>query len=201
MINEVKSVKVLVVYCHPSCNSFTYDVKEKFIEGLKDGNHDVKLLDLYQMNFNESFTEQEYLREAFYNDELKVPEDILKQQQLINQSDALVFIYPVFWSEAPSKLVGWFQRVLTYGFAYGNKATMKQLDKVLMLVTMGGDLKEKLRQRQVAAMKEVMLGDRISDRAKEKEMIVFDRMSRDYPDREIKYDDNLKRAYLLGKNF
>lgn len=64
---------------------------------------------------------------------------------------------------------------------------MKQLDKVLMLVTMGGDLSEEIRQQQVAAMKVVMLGDRIGERAKTKEMIVFDRMSRDYPVREVNY--------------
>ena len=70
-----------------------------------------------------------------------------------------------------------------------------------MLVTMGGDLSEEIRQQQVAAMKVVMLGDRIGERAKTKEMIVFDRMSRDYPVREVNYLKNLKRAYLLGKEF
>ena len=35
--------------------------------------------------------------------------DVKEFQKLINQNNALVFIYPVFWGEAPSKLVGWFQ--------------------------------------------------------------------------------------------
>ena len=194
-------MKVLIIYCHPSNNSFTSRVRDEFIKGLKISNHEYCLLDLYDLNFKEAFSEAEYLREAFYNDKLDIPEDVKKHQQLINESDALVFIYPVFWTEAPSKLVGWFQRVWTYGFAYGSKAKMKQLDKVLMLVTMGGDLTEKLRQKQEEAMKTVMLGDRINDRAKEKEMIIFDRMSRDYPNREANYEENLKRAYQIGKEF
>lgn len=192
-------MKVLVVYCHPSEDSFTAQVKKEFIKGLDDAGHDWELLDLYQENFSETFSESEYLREAFYDDSLKVPDDVLEYQRKINESDVLVFIYPVFWTEAPSKLVGWFQRVWTYGFAYGKAATMEQLNKVLMLVTMGGDLTEEIRQRQVDAMRVVMLGDRISNRAKKKEMIVFDRMSRDYPDRENRYSENLNRAYLLGK--
>ena len=192
-------MKVLVVYCHPSEDSFTAQVKKEFIKGLDDAGHDWVLLDLYQEDFNETFSESEYLREAFYDDSLKVPDDVLEYQRKINESDSLVFIYPVFWTEAPSKLVGWFQRVWTYGFAYGKAATMKQLNKVLMLVTMGGDLTEEIRQRQVDAMRVVMLGDRISNRAKEKEMIIFDRMSRDYLDRENRYGENLNRAYLLGK--
>lgn len=194
-------MKVLIVYCHPSSNSFTCEVKNEFIKGLEDSGHTYKLVDLYKMGFNETFSEEEYLREAFYNDNIAVPNDVLQQQKLINDSDALIFIYPVFWTEAPSKLVGWFQRVLTYGFAYGNDAAMKKLEKVLMLVTMGGDLNEEVRQKQVEAMKLVMLGDRINERAFIKDMVVFDRMSRDYPERELNYNKNLKRAYRIGKEF
>ncbi|MBQ5474025.1 MAG: NAD(P)H-dependent oxidoreductase, partial [Lachnospiraceae bacterium] len=29
-------MKVLVVYCHPSKNSFTHTIKESFIRGLED---------------------------------------------------------------------------------------------------------------------------------------------------------------------
>lgn len=194
-------MKVLIIYCHPCDNSFTSNMKDEFIKGLNDSNHEYHILDLYNLDFNETFSEKEYLREAFYNDNLEIPEDIKQHQNLINKSDALVFIYPVFWTEAPSKLVGWFQRVWTYGFAYGKKTEMKQLDKVLMLVTMGGDLNETIRRQQVEAMKVVMLGDRIGKRAKMKEMIVFDRMSRDYLERKNNYNNNLKRAYQIGKNF
>ena len=194
-------MKVLIIYCHPCDDSFTSNMKVEFIKGLNDSNHEYYVLDLYNLDFNETFSEKEYLREAFYNDNLEIPEDIKQHQNLINKSDALVFIYPVFWTEAPSKLVGWFQRVWTYGFAYGKKTEMKQLDKVLMLVTMGGDLNETIRRQQVEAMKVVMLGDRIGKRAKMKEMIVFDRMSRDYLERKNNYNNNLKRAYQIGKNF
>ena len=54
------------------------------------------------------------------------------EHEKINSSDAIVFIYPVFWTEAPAKLVGWFDRVWSYGFAYGEK-TMKVLDKAVIL--------------------------------------------------------------------
>ena len=130
-------MKVLVIYCHPSNKSFTARMKDEFIRGLEDGGHTCQLIDLYQINFDETFSEEEYLREAFYDQALKVPEDVQAHQRLINANDAVVFIYPVFWTEAPGKLVGWFQRVWTYGFAYGTETKMKQLDKVLMLVTMG----------------------------------------------------------------
>jgi len=177
-------MKVLIVYCHPSNNSFTFRLKEEFIRGLVAGGHQYEVSDLYVMNFNETFSENEYFREAFYNDSPSVPEDVLVEQKKINDADMITFIYPVFWTEAPAKLVGWFQRVLTFGFAYGDAPTMKQLDKALFLVCMGGNLNDSIRRDQVKAMETVMLEDRINNRAKEKEMIVFDQMTRQYGNEE-----------------
>ncbi len=193
-------MRVLVVYCHPSQNSFTYEMTASFILGLKKAGHEVIFNDLYKINFQSDMSEAEYMREGFYDEHLALSQDVIDQQKLINQSDAIVFAYPVFWSEAPSKLVGWFQRVWTYGFAYGNK-TMKDLKKTLFLVTMGGDSKEVVRQRQIDAMKEVMVHDRMNERTEECEFIVFDRMSRDYPERDLKKKDELERAYQLGLTF
>lgn len=194
-------MKILIVYCHPSDQSFTGAVKNEFIRGLKESKHQYHLLDLYACNFDETFSEHEYLREAFYNKNINILNDIKHYQKLINQSDALVFIYPVFWGEAPSKLVGWFQRVWTYGFAYGENRQMQELKKVLMLVTMGGDLEEPIRQKEVAAMKTIMLENRIGDRALKKEMIIFDRMSRDYVNRDNNFNSNLKKVYQIARNF
>ena len=202
-------MKVLIVYCHPSNNSFTFRLKEEFIKGLVAGGHQYEVSDLYGMNFNETFSENEYLREAFYNDVPSVPEDVLDEQKKINAADMITFIYPVFWTEAPAKLVGWFQRVFTFGFAYGDVPTMKRLKKALFLVCMGGNLNDVIRREQVKAMEIVMLGDRISNRAKEKEMIVFDQMTREYGNEENietgkqgKRDENsknfLRKAYEIG---
>lgn len=190
--------KILIIYCHPSNDSFTKALCDAFISGLKDARHQYTLLDLYAINFQETLSEGEYLKEVNHNQTNYVLEDILKQQQLINKNNILIFIYPVFWGEAPSKLVGWFQRVWTYGFAYGNNRQMKQMDKALFLVCMGGSLKDTVRQREVEAMKTVMLENRIGNLAKEKEMIIFDRMSRDYKERKLNFERYLKYAYKLA---
>jgi NAD(P)H dehydrogenase (quinone) len=194
-------MNILVVYAHPSENSFTYQVKESFIKGLAEAGHNVAVSDLYKMNFSETFTESEYLREAFYDEKKPVPEDVLSEQCKINSADAIAFIYPVFWTEAPAKLVGWFQRVWTYGFAYGDNPQMKTLEKAVFLVTMGGALEDKIRQEQAEAMKTVMLGDRISTRAKKTEFVVFDRMTRGYGNDETRFrraEQFLKQAYQIG---
>ena len=196
-------MNVFVVYCHPSSESFTYKVKEQFVKGLEAAGHSYEISDLYKMNFNPVFSEQEYLREAFYKLEAQIPDDVKIEQSKVNNADAIVFIYPDFWTDAPAMLGGWFQRVWTYGYAYGDAPTMKKLEKALFLVTMGGKLSDKKRQIQVEAMKTVMIGDRIADRAKETEMIVFDEMTRGYGN-DGHRDENevvfLKKAYELGLN-
>lgn len=193
-------MKVLVIYAHPSESSFTYKVKEKFTRGLRDGGCEVEISDLYAMNFKSEIDEREYLRESNYNAAIAVPDDVINEQRKINDSDALVFIYPIFWTEAPAKLVGWFQRVWTFGYAYGPMQSMRLLDKVLFLAVMGGNLRDEQRQTQAEAMKTVMLGDRIADRAVWKQMIFFDEMTHDRR-RGEKENDYLKKAYELGLNF
>ena len=44
-------MKVLVVYCHPSKNSFTHTVKESFIQGLEAAGHTYEVSDLYAEGF------------------------------------------------------------------------------------------------------------------------------------------------------
>jgi NAD(P)H dehydrogenase (quinone) len=125
---------------------------------------------------------------------------VLAEQQKINDSDAIVFIYPVFWSEAPAKLVGWFDRVWTYGFAYGNNRTMKQLEKGLMLCIAGNTMEYFHETGLLDAMEKVMLRDRLFDRVKQKEMILLDNTSREFPAREENWEKHLGRVFAAGQN-
>ena len=44
-------MNILIVYCHPSTDSFTYRVKEAFIKGIREAGHSYEVSDLYQMGF------------------------------------------------------------------------------------------------------------------------------------------------------
>ncbi|MDR2108118.1 MAG: NAD(P)H-dependent oxidoreductase [Coriobacteriales bacterium] len=110
---------VHIVYCHPSEDSLTAEIRDAFIRGLDDCGKTHTISDLYRQGFKTDISESEYLRDAYYDNTLPLAADVLAEQRLINAADALVFIYPVFWTEAPAKLVGWFNRVWSFGFAYG----------------------------------------------------------------------------------
>ncbi|MBP5532871.1 MAG: NAD(P)H-dependent oxidoreductase [Lachnospiraceae bacterium] len=193
-------MRVFIVYCHPSEDSFTKNMCDAFIKGVTDSGNEYIISDLYKMGFQTDMTEEEYLRDAYYRNTPNVAEDVLIEQEKINSADAIAFIYPVFWTEAPAKLVGWFDRVWSYGFAYGEK-TMKELDKALILCSAGNPIERLEEYGLLDSMKRVMLGDRLFGRAKQMEFIVFDNTSRENEYREKNWDANLQKAYKIGKDF
>ena len=192
-------MKALIVYCHPSENSFTRHVRDAVIRGIEDSGNETVVSDLYKMNFRTDMSEAEYLRDAFYRNTPDLAEDVLVEQRKINASDAIVFVYPVFWSEAPAKLVGWFDRVWSYGFAYGEK-TMKTLDKGLILCSAGNPI-DRLEQIGILdSMKKVMFGDRLFGRVRQAEFVVLDNTSRENELRDRNWERHLKTAYEKGRN-
>lgn len=191
-------MRVFVVYCHPSEDSFTKNMCDAFIRGIADSGNEYIISDLYKMGFQTDLMEEEYLRDANYRNTPNVAEDVLAEQEKINSADAIAFIYPVFWTEAPAKLVGWFDRVWSYGFAYGEK-TMKVLDKAMILCSAGNPIERLEEFGLLDSMKRVMLGDRLFGRAKQMEFIVFDNTSRENTLREKNWDVNLQKAYEIGK--
>ena len=191
-------MRVFVVYCHPSEDSFTKNMCDAFIRGIADSGNEYIISDLYKMGFQTDMTEEEYIRDANYRNTPNVAKDVLAEQEKINSADAIAFIYPVFWTEAPAKLVGWFDRVWSYGFAYGEK-TMKVLDKAMILCSAGNPIERLEEFGLLDSMKRVMLGDRLFGRAKQMEFIVFDNTSRENTLREKNWDVNLQKAYEIGK--
>jgi len=182
---------VFIVYAHPSEDSFTREIRDSFIAGLESAGHSYVISDLYKMNFKTDMSEDEYLREAYYQRELPLPTDVIAEHEKINSSDAIAFIFPLFWSDAPAKLVGWFDRVWTFGFAYGENRAMKQLEKGLVIVSAGNTIDYFYETGIYGALEKVMLYDRLFDRVKAKELLILDATSREMPVSAIKTADTL----------
>jgi len=193
-------LKIFIVYAHPSEDSFTSHVRDSFVKGLESAGHSYIISDLYKMNFNADMSESEYLRESNYREDLPLTADVIAEQEKINSCDVIVFIYPVFWTEAPAKLVGWFDRVWTYGFAYGDRK-MKQLEKGLVICISGHSIDKLKEYGHYEAMKTVMLGDRLYDRVKNKDFIVLDSTTKfDIEARNANWNRHLQTAFEAGRS-
>jgi len=191
-------MQVFIVYAHPSDDSFTREVLDAFVAGLESAGHRYVLSDLYKMNFVADMSEAEYLREAYYRRELPVPTDVRAEQEKVNCADAIAFVFPLFWSDAPAKLVGWFDRVWTYGFAYGENREMKRLEKGLVLCSAGNTMEYFRETGILTALEKVMLEDRLFDRVKSRELVVLDGTSRETPLRGENRERHLLRAFQAG---
>lgn len=175
-------MKVLIVYSHPSnTKSYTSEVLRQLEESLKGQNITYEISDLYEMDFQSDMTEEEYEREGLVKKDLPIPEDVKREQEKIETSDCIIFLYPVWWSDCPAKLKGWFDRVYSVGYAYGyNEAdpiekqnSMTQLKYGLVICTAGHPT-EFLDEIGIShSMRNVMLDDRLGKRFARKEMLIL----------------------------
>jgi len=195
---------VYIVFAHPSKKSFSRSVLDAFTRGLEQAGHSYEIADLYEMGFQSEMDETQYLRETSGIPDLPVPPDVQSEQTKIGRAQGLVFIYPVWWSDCPAKLKGWFDRVLTYGYAYvydaeGSRSTKIDIEKALVICPAGHTV-EHLEEIGIAdSMRRVMLNDRLLGiGVKQAHMEILGGMM---PLDDTYRERNLRRAYELGKEF
>lgn len=193
---------VFIVYAHPSRESFTWQVLQHFITGLESSEHTYEISDLYEMEFRSDMDIDQYRRETGGEPDAPVPEDVAIEQEKINRADALVFIYPVWWSGCPAKLKGWFDRVLTYGYAYtyddGEHTVSKIKVKKALVICPAGHPTDHLEELGIGeSMRHIMLEDRllgVGIREASMEILGGQAMGE-----ESIREKNLETAFRLGK--
>jgi NAD(P)H dehydrogenase (quinone) len=198
-------MRVYVIFAHPSHESFTHAVLGEFLRGLADAGHTVEVGDLYAMDFKTDMCLDEYTREMGLQLAKPLPADVQAEQAKINRADALAFVYPLWWSDCPAKLKGWFDRVWTYGYAYyyevpGARAKPEiSLKKALALCAAGHTVEKLEADGIAAAMRAVMINDRLLNvGAETAELAILGGMVGNPPDARAR---NLETAYRLGLEF
>ena len=169
-------MNILIIYSHPSEKSYTFQILETLKKMFSEQNWNVDISDLYAMNFQSDMTSQEYEREGFAKTDLPISEDILAEHKKIEWADCIIFLYPVWWSDCPAKLKGWFDRVYSVGYAYGQKPDLPKMKTVKygLAICTAGHPNEFLEEIGIAqSMETIMLDDRLGKRFDHKEMIIL----------------------------
>lgn len=107
-------MKYLIIYTHPNPKSFNHAILETIAGELRKKKKEFKVRDLYKIGFNPILSTKDLL--ATQNG--AVPKDIKKEQNYIGSADALIFIFPIWWSAMPAMLKGYIDRVFSLKFAY-----------------------------------------------------------------------------------
>ena len=172
-------MKTQIIYCHPSRQSYTYKILKQLEANLKKEELEYEISDLYAMGFKADMTEEEYNREGFINIDLPIPNDVKDEHKKIEKADCIVFLYPVWWSDCPAKLKGWFDRVYSVGYAYGYNDEGNKIEKMKkvpygIVICTAGHPNEFLKEIGIAeSMRNVMIDDRLGKRFTNKEMIIL----------------------------
>lgn len=107
-------MRALVVHCHPNPESLVAAAKDRVLAGLRSAGHEVRFTDLYADGFRPELSAEErrvHLRPGIAP-ELQTYADDLRW------AEALVLVYPTWWSGQPAMLKGWIDRVWACGVAF-----------------------------------------------------------------------------------
>ena len=109
-------MRVLVVLAHPNDDSFNHAIASSALASLTEAGHDAQLLDLYALGSKAAMNAAE--RAAYHTDRPVLDPMIESHIVLVRGAEALVFIYPTWWSSLPAILKGWLERVMVPGVGF-----------------------------------------------------------------------------------
>ena len=99
--------KILVIYVHPVEGSFNSCVRDVVVEHLSKHDHEVRLRDLYAENFDPFLSANE---RALHHTPPTTRPELARDVEDLRWCEAIVFIYPTWWSGLPAMLKGWIDR-------------------------------------------------------------------------------------------
>ena len=107
-------MRTLVIYCHPNPESLVAAARDRVLAGLRTAGHEVRLTDLYADGFRPELSADE--RRA--HREPGVAPELDRHADDLRWAEALVLVYPTWWSGQPAMLKGWIDRVWGCGVAW-----------------------------------------------------------------------------------
>lgn len=129
----------LVLFTHPESTSLTAALAEQVSERLNQQGWTSEIADIASEGFDPRQT----------TEDLNVvrgigtpPEDVLREQERVERADAVVLVHPVYWWGMPGLMKGWFDRVLSFGWAFGGEDATGVSGRRFHLVRLGGNAPE-----------------------------------------------------------
>lgn len=117
--------KITILNGHPNPGSFCESLAESYLKGALETGANCTLLHLYNLRFDP------ILHHGFAR-RTELEPDLLHAQQLIAQSDHLVWVYPTWWGTHPALLKGFIDRTFLPGFAFKYCENSPLWDKLLL---------------------------------------------------------------------
>ena len=102
---------------NPDSHSFTHAIAHRAEQALRAAGHDTVVRDLYAEGFTAAMSTAE--RAAYHSPEPVLSPQVAEHIELVRNAEALIFVYPTWWSGLPAILKGWLDRVRVPEVAVG----------------------------------------------------------------------------------
>ena len=109
-----------IVFAHPWNGSFNKAILDKVVEKLDETKQKYTIIDLNKDKFNPVMTEEEL---SLYSQGKSIDPLVEKYQKILKNTDELILVFPIWWMSMPAILKGFFDKVMTKGFAYESTQT------------------------------------------------------------------------------
>ncbi len=109
-------MRVLVIHAHPDSESFSHAILAATLDGLARAGHDATVIDLYALDYPGGLSRDEW--RAYETNSPVLDPLVAEHVALVRAADALVFVYPTWWSSVPAILKSWLERTMVMGLAF-----------------------------------------------------------------------------------
>jgi putative NADPH-quinone reductase len=104
-------MKILVIKSHTRSDSFCNALADKYILGANEANHDVKSIDLSQIEL-EKYLKYDHLQPH------TPPQELQAYRDMICEAEHIVFAFPTWWGTPPALLSVFIEIVFKAPFAF-----------------------------------------------------------------------------------
>jgi len=130
-------MKTTIILAHPWHGSFNKAIMDTTIEQLEKKKKEYQVIDLNKDGFNPVLSEADLqLFSKGSSSDLMVTQ----YQHMLNESDEIVFIFPIWWYDTPAILKGFIDKVMLKDYAYtsssaGLKGLLTHVKKTTVITT------------------------------------------------------------------
>lgn len=105
-------MKILIITAHPSEQGFTHKIANAYKKASEIKENEVEIMDLYDTKIKQEFLNFEDKKK------IEMTSEIQFIQNKIKNADELVFVFPIWWADAPAIVKNFFDTNFTAGFAF-----------------------------------------------------------------------------------
>ena len=110
-------MNIVVVLGHPSGDSYCAAIFDAIVDALEaQSAHSITAIRLADEKFTNAMSSVE--RAAYETEAPLISAETKRHAEILKRAEALIFVYPTWWSGLPAQLKGWLERVFVLGVAF-----------------------------------------------------------------------------------